>query len=112
MSARRLRAAEPARDRIKRERYRFDGNWIKALERAGRKCEMCGSESNLHVHHRDGSGETDSPNHSLDNLVVACGKCHSAIHEINYRIIDGKLYVLGKIFEIMGVNTVEVLPLS
>ena len=39
-------------------------------------------------------------------------KCHRQLHEINYRIIDGKLFVLGKIFEVMRVQSVEVLPQS
>jgi len=87
----------------------FHKNRLLALQR-DKVCQTCGSEGPLLVHHWDGSGETDSPNHALDNLRVLCGKYHKQLHQIDYRIIDGKLFVLGKIFEVMGVQSVEVLP--
>jgi len=75
-----------------------------------KNCEMCGSEDKrLVVHHKDGSGETQKPNHEVSNLMVLCHWCHRQIHEINYRIIDGELFVIGKIFDLMNVNEVKVI---
>ncbi len=110
--ARRHRAANPDADKAYRRRIRLDGNWLPALERAGYSCELCGQVEKLYVHHKDGSGETESPNHDLDNLMVLCSKCHTQIHEINFRIIDGKLYVTGTIFDVMKVDNVPVLKVG
>jgi len=87
------------------------GNWAKAIERADGKCEKCGEPINgkFYVHHRDGSGETESPNHDLANLWAVHPKCHTKIHEINFRVVNGELFVLGEIFEMMNVNEVKVL---
>lgn len=45
-------------------------------ERDGGCCRQCGSTKNLCVHHRDFS----KTNHSLDNLILVCRKCHTRIH--------------------------------
>lgn len=107
--ARQWRASHPGKDKERQQRRRCNGNWLLALERSGHQCELCGIARGLNVHHRDGSGETASPNHALDNLMVLCEKCHRQLHEINYRVIDGTVYVTGKIFELLGVETVQVL---
>lgn len=99
----------PAEHKRRQQRSRFGGNWLPALERAGYRCEKCGVARGLHVHHKDGSGETDSPNHDLENLMVLCAKCHKQLHQIDYRVIDGVVYVTGKIFTHLGVTTVQVL---
>jgi len=57
----------------------FGGNRELALQRDGYKCVKCGGIKQLGVHHKDGSGKTDTPNHELDNLISLCNKCH--IHE-------------------------------
>lgn len=87
---------------------RWGGNWKAALERDGYKCQACGAEHGLHVHHRDGSGETDSPNHELSNLQTLCRTCHKRIHTITYRIVDGQVVVSGLVFELLGVTSVKV----
>lgn len=89
-------------------RGRWKGNWQRALDRDGRKCQGCGATERLRVHHRDGSGEGDSPNHDLDNLQTLCQKCHSLAHTITYRIIDGEVVVSGLVFQLLGVSTVKV----
>jgi hypothetical protein len=106
------RVKHPFAERDKQRRLRCNGNWTKVLDRADGHCEMCGEIKKLNVHHRDGSGENISPNHDLENLQAVCYYCHKQIHTINYRIIDGALYVSGKIFKIMQVSEVKVLPLS
>lgn len=42
------------------------------------KCELCGSNLYLCVHHKDG----DRNNNSLDNLITVCKKCHQTYHVI------------------------------
>ena len=39
-------------------------------------CEICGSNKNVDVHHKDGNPQ----NNSLDNLQRVCRSCHSKIH--------------------------------
>lgn len=67
----------------------YDGDWRrtsayqrlreKALEYAGHKCERCGSESGLHMHHstpvRDGGEKFDE-----SNVEILCEDCHEAVH--------------------------------
>lgn len=46
-----------------------------ALEDANYICQMCGGEAKL-VHHKDNSKD----NHSKDNLIPMCYKCHRQLH--------------------------------
>ncbi|MGV9206323.1 MAG: HNH endonuclease [Promethearchaeia archaeon] len=43
------------------------------LDRDKNKCAICGSESEMHVHHID----TDTTNNSPSNLITLCKECHS-----------------------------------
>lgn len=64
-----------------REKIRFGGNKKLVLERDEYRCQMCGSEHDLHVHHKDGNNHTKvNPNHHPDNLITLCHSCHSTIH--------------------------------
>lgn len=65
------------------EKARFGGNRQACFDRDGNKCTQCGSENNLVPHHIDHSGQSEQPNHSLDNLVTLCKKCHMALHDPN-----------------------------
>lgn len=54
-------------------------------DRAGRKCEKCGEENDLVIHHKDGKGrnlynKSQPMNNSFDNLQILCRSCHSSIH--------------------------------
>lgn len=60
---------------------RFGGNREKALERDGYKCVLCGEVNEVSVHHKDCSGQTDKPNHELDNLITLCKSCHTKQHK-------------------------------
>jgi hypothetical protein len=58
---------------------------IKALERDGYKCTICGEDSyrRLVVHHIDWRGKglkAADMNNDLDNLQTLCHKCHNGIH--------------------------------
>jgi hypothetical protein len=63
-------------------RSRYDGNYIPALERDNYTCVDCGEtdRDKLDIHHKDHSGNTDTPNHSLDNLETLCRSCHMKHH--------------------------------
>jgi len=48
----------------------------RAFEHYGRKCNRCGSEEKLLVHHQD----EDRTNNELSNLEVLCKRCHQNHH--------------------------------
>ena len=50
--------------------------YYKALAKAGWKCELCGSDIRLNIHHKDKIHE----NHTLNNLQVLCWNCHKRQH--------------------------------
>jgi hypothetical protein len=60
------------------------------------------------VHHRDGSGEDDSPNHALGNLTTLCHTCHKRVHTLSWRIVNGKFYVSGPVLEWLRIRKVFV----
>jgi 5-methylcytosine-specific restriction endonuclease McrA len=49
---------------------------VAALMKSGNKCEVCKSDNELHVHHKD----FDSMNNSRDNVQVVCMDCHIQLH--------------------------------
>ena len=61
-----------------------------ALEKAGLKCEECGSKKSLHVHHikpvkgLGRKGEANEPS----NLIVLCRKCHGIKHRKRESTLD------------------------
>jgi 5-methylcytosine-specific restriction endonuclease McrA len=50
----------------------------KALERAGRRCQLCGSQYELQVHHNT---YENRGNEQPQDLIVLCRSCHSRHHE-------------------------------
>jgi len=69
----------------------FGSNWYKqrekALERDNFSCQICNSETNLHVHHdkqrstyRDSEVFDVSESNKLENLHSLCENCHYAVH--------------------------------
>lgn len=60
----------------RRDSQRYGTAWRKArkaaLERAGRRCEQCGSRTGISVDHIYGAGA--DPGHQ--HLRVLCGSCH------------------------------------
>lgn len=94
----------------KAHQHKWGGMWIAALKRDGWRCTVCGKDKQLQVHHLDGSGEADSPNHGEANLVTLCTGCHKKVHMIMYRIVDGEMYVKGFVFDwLKAGDTVKVL---
>jgi len=58
----------------------------------GKKCQRCGETDvkKLVVHHIDmNSSRTELGNHSLENLLVLCKKCHSKLHNELQRVHGG-----------------------
>lgn len=88
----------------RKDNYLFGGNRIKALERDGFKCVLCGMTQEEHllkygrditVDHIDGSGCNTlkkDKNNSLDNLRTLCLRCHS----INEKNVDINKYLRGE----------------
>ena len=72
----------------KRDKFKLDGNWRKALDRDGNKCVLCGKTEKLEVHHLDGNGEKGKDKRrkandtSLENLMTLCSSCHKDMHGI------------------------------
>ncbi len=65
--------------RIRTFAWKYNGNGLKALERAGFKCEICGYNKIrdiLEVHHRDGNRK----NNTMENLEIRCPNCHKEHH--------------------------------
>ena len=53
---------------------RFGGNGMLALDRAGGKCEICGKNDVVVIHHNNGYSN------ELDDLIVLCLSCHGKAH--------------------------------
>lgn len=53
-----------------------------ARERAGEKCEKCGSNSRLEVHHKEKvvGNYQNNPANRQENLIVLCRPCHKKAH--------------------------------
>ena len=52
---------------------------LKALDRAGNRCQLCSSTDNLNVHHNT---YKNRGNEDLKDLVVLCRNCHEKFHDI------------------------------
>lgn len=101
------------------KRCKWNGNWYATLERDSFTCQLCGLKRIpgarttdrrfiLEVHHKDGSGETTGKNHQLSNLTTLCAACHREFHtKINLVQVDGKYFVRGKIFDILGLKNID-----
>ncbi len=48
--------------------------------RLGRKCELCGSTENIHVHH---SNYDNLGQEQINDVVVLCEECHAKFHQIH-----------------------------
>jgi len=48
------------------------------LRRDGWRCQLCGTLSNLEVHHKE--FRSQSGDDSDENLITLCAECHALIH--------------------------------
>lgn len=69
-----------------KDRIRFGGNKYKVLERDNYECQICGNKLKLVIHHLDHSGQTDTTNNEMSNLITLCRRCHINIHKIGGQI--------------------------
>lgn len=99
------------------KKNKWGGNWEDCLARDKYTCQLCGltltpsqweGNRRLAVHHRDCSGEADSKNHDIGNLLTLCKKCHDEFHmKISLVFKDGKYFVRGKIFSILNLKQAD-----
>jgi 5-methylcytosine-specific restriction endonuclease McrA len=68
----------PKLPRLRLDPELYDRLRKQVLRRDGWRCQICGSRSNLEVHHKQfrSKGGDDSEN----NLITLCGRCHALIH--------------------------------
>lgn len=69
---------------VYKDKMRFNGNRLRALNRDEFTCQICGAEHlrvRLIVHHKDGSGQSTKPNNRIENLQTLCRACHARIHK-------------------------------
>jgi 5-methylcytosine-specific restriction endonuclease McrA len=77
--------SEKEKRRMEYQEYLNSEHWkeirLKALERAGNRCQLCSSKINLNVHHNTykNKGHED-----LKDLVVLCKECHAKFHDKFY----------------------------
>ena len=64
------------------------------------------------VHHLDGTGETEEPNHVPENLVTLCKPCHRNAHHFFYRVTNGTLVLHGLAFTLLGWGEEIAVPLE
>ncbi len=50
----------------------------RVLRRGGWRCQVCGSMTNLEIHHWQFRSHSGSD--TEDNLITLCERCHSSIH--------------------------------
>ena len=51
----------------------------RVLRRDGWRCQLCGSMTNLEVHHQQFRSQSGAD--SEDNLITLCTDCHSSVHD-------------------------------
>lgn len=73
------------------------------MESKGNKCEICGNNSRLHIHHKDYSWEFgkdtyDSILKNKDKLCLLCNTCHCKIHQQINRINKSIMFFFYETF--------------
>jgi 5-methylcytosine-specific restriction endonuclease McrA len=69
--------------RPKQPRLRLDSELYEqlrnqVLRRDGFRCQLCGTKSNLEVHHKE--FRSHSGDDSEQNLITLCSACHATVH--------------------------------
>ena len=76
--------------KVQREQRHFDGKREAVLRRDGYRCVLCGSVTQLLVHHKDGQGRGSiKPNNRMSNLVTICYPCHIELHRDKLQLQRG-----------------------
>ena len=74
---------------LKRPRIKLQGEAYRqlcqqVLDRDGWRCQVCGSRTNLEVHHRQ--FRSRGGNDTEENLITMCSACHSKVHNPTGRL--------------------------
>lgn len=59
---------------------RYGGNGALAIDLANGKCEICGSEENIVIHHNNGTSN------EIEDLFCLCRKCHGKVESGEYTL--------------------------
>lgn len=77
-------------------KYYLSEIWLKQkqllIEWRGNKCEHCGSEKNLQIHHRN--YETFGEELPFD-LLILCKECHEKLHQLAKKVLNGEVWQGG-----------------
>jgi len=68
----------PKPDRLRLDAASYESLRRQVLRRDGWRCQLCGTMSNLEVHHKD--FRSHSGEDSEENLITLCSTCHAGIH--------------------------------
>lgn len=104
----------PSGNTVYVDEKRYGGNGMLAYDLAGGKCEKCGSEENLCIHHNNGYSN------NVEDLYILCRKCHSYVEnnegvEIVHRYVhqeyrDKSLDIRDKSIELDKEPELEIIP--
>ena len=82
-----MNGIRPKGERLRLDPAAYENLRQEILRRDGWRCQLCGSMSNLEVHHRE--FRSHSGPDSRENLVTLCVVCHAAAHR--YGLMNIKL---------------------
>ena len=68
----------PKLPRLRLDPVAYDQLRQQILRRDGWRCQLCGTMSNLEVHHKE--FRSHSGVDSEENLITLCSTCHDGIH--------------------------------
>ena len=67
--------------RMKELKHLYGGNRLKVFRRDKFTCRECKTKALiLHVHHKDLSEKSSTPNNKMSNLITLCCSCHTKLH--------------------------------
>lgn len=79
-SNRRKKSYMVYKDQLNDERWKYF-RWF-VLKVRGEKCEVCGTNKNLQVHHLKYNGDARAWEYTCNDVMVVCRDCHKKIHNI------------------------------
>lgn len=80
LQSRKKRPYSIYRDQIKDQRWKIFRWFI--LKVRGEQCEICGSQSNLQVHHTHYRTDAKAWEYNCNEVMVVCRDCHQKLHGI------------------------------
>ena len=83
-----------------------------AIARDNGKCQLCeASDARLGVHHLFHRTDAERNDHSLENLITLCGKCHNYFHDFKIGRIGGDVVISSSFFQKTGIKSVRAVPM-